>query len=209
MNTPPKKPTPNNTTVGHIQKPTWQNVVQRKPVAPPVYRPQPVPKVLQTKRSPGQGAQGQAPHPPIDRPQAKKGIPPKAMNRIRSLIQPMLISAVGNTRQWKELDEDPQFQNCTDFAFRGDFDLCFEPDLVKLIRKAEQKGYVSTTNPDEADIILYGRKGEYSHAIRKEQGKWYEVASLGGKKRVYTGDNAPPLMHSGDDIQHMFKEPGR
>jgi hypothetical protein len=42
-------------------------ILVRKPIAPPVYRPQPAPKVLQSKRAPGQPVA-----PPVYRPEVKK-----------------------------------------------------------------------------------------------------------------------------------------
>ena len=117
MNTPPKKLTPNTSGMGHLQRPAWQNAMPRRPVAPPaylsqlkpkpiqpqmangalnrkppvvppVYRPQPVTKVLQTKRSsvPNQRA-AQTPRPPVAppvyRPQAKEMVQPKAITLLR------------------------------------------------------------------------------------------------------------------------------
>ena len=53
-----------------VRIPGHSGVVNRKPhIAPPVYRPQPVPKVLQTKRQPGQGLPVA---PAVYRPEAKK-----------------------------------------------------------------------------------------------------------------------------------------
>ena len=54
----------------------------KRPSAPPVYRPQPVPRVLQTKKLPGQNSQlVQAPRqpvaPPVYRPEHKKIVQPK------------------------------------------------------------------------------------------------------------------------------------
>lgn len=59
-------------------------VKRNPPVAPPIYRPQPVPKVLQAKRTPGQSQPaGQAPRrpvaPPVYRPEAKKTVQPKTV----------------------------------------------------------------------------------------------------------------------------------
>ena len=56
----------------------------KRPVAPPVYRPQQAPKVLQTKSSSAQRpSAGQAPRrpvaPPVYRPEAKKLFLPKAV----------------------------------------------------------------------------------------------------------------------------------
>ena len=61
----------------------------KPPIAPAVYRPQPIPKVLQTKRSPGQNEQTkQAPRspvaPPVYRPEAKKIVQPKAISQQRT-----------------------------------------------------------------------------------------------------------------------------
>jgi hypothetical protein len=58
------------------------------PVAPPVYRPQRAPKVLQTKSSSAHSPQaGQAPRqpslPPVYRPEARKAIQPKAVTQER------------------------------------------------------------------------------------------------------------------------------
>jgi hypothetical protein len=58
----------------------------KRPVAPPVYRPQQLPRVLQTKSSSVQSTQaGQAPRrpvaPPVYRPEAKKLVQPKAISR--------------------------------------------------------------------------------------------------------------------------------
>jgi hypothetical protein len=54
----------------------------KRPVAPPAYRPQPTPKVLQTKRSPSAPQSVQTPRqpvaPPVYRPEAKKTIQQKA-----------------------------------------------------------------------------------------------------------------------------------
>jgi hypothetical protein len=60
----------------------------KRPVAPPVYRPQSTPKVLQTKSAPAQSPQaGQASRPPVAppvyRPEAKKAIQPKALTQQR------------------------------------------------------------------------------------------------------------------------------
>src|SRR5688500_5350248 len=64
--------------------------VQQKraaPVAPPVYRPQPTPKVLQRKAAVAGGAEGQAPvAPPVYRPQpAPKVLQPKPAEGQRPL----------------------------------------------------------------------------------------------------------------------------
>lgn len=68
-----------------------QNTTPRLPIAPPAYRPQPVPKVLQTKRPPGQMPQPhQAPRlgPAVYRPEVKI-VQPKAISaRQPSLAQP-------------------------------------------------------------------------------------------------------------------------
>lgn len=58
------------------------NQSRRAPVAPPVYRPQPVPRVLQTKMASNQQTQpGQSPRqpiaPPVYRPEPKKIVQPK------------------------------------------------------------------------------------------------------------------------------------
>ena len=65
----------------------------RGPVAPPVYRPQAVPKVLQTKRSAGPGPHAaQAPRqpiaPPVYSPGPKKIVQPKAISPLRKLPSP-------------------------------------------------------------------------------------------------------------------------
>ena len=79
MNTP-KKPNPKIPNMVQLQ-----NTTQRLPIAPPVYRPQPVPKVLQTKRPPGQTPQPfQAARPPIG--------PPVYRPEIKT-VQPKIISA--------------------------------------------------------------------------------------------------------------------
>lgn len=67
--------------------------MRQRPFAPPVYRPQPVPKVLQTKRSSGQNpqarqAQCQSIAPPVYRPEAKKMVQPKAISPLRKLPSP-------------------------------------------------------------------------------------------------------------------------
>src|SRR5215471_4237240 len=89
MNMPPKKATANTPSMGHVQTPSLQNTTARNPVAPPVYRPQPVPKVLQTKRTPGQlpqlpQAQRQPVGQPIYRPEVK-------------IVQPKTISPQRNS----------------------------------------------------------------------------------------------------------------
>src|SRR5215211_1788896 len=58
----------------------------KRPVAPPVYRPQPVPKVLQRKTAPGQNPPpAQPPHrpvaPPVYRPHAQPAIAQAKMAR--------------------------------------------------------------------------------------------------------------------------------
>ena len=63
-------------------KMTTSPQMKKAPVAPPVYRPQPVPKVLQTKMASAQPAPvGQTPRrpvaPPVFRPEAKKTAQPK------------------------------------------------------------------------------------------------------------------------------------
>ena len=68
----------NRKTPGTIAQPKTAPGSNR-PVAPPVYRPQPVPKVLQRKTSPGQNPHpAQPPHrpvaPPVYRPQPKPAI---------------------------------------------------------------------------------------------------------------------------------------
>jgi hypothetical protein len=65
----------------------------KQPIAPPVYRPQPVPKVLQAKRPPGQNLQpGSAPRqpvaPPVYRPEAKKIVQPKSILSLRKSPTP-------------------------------------------------------------------------------------------------------------------------
>lgn len=50
MNTPPKKTKPNALLVRHIQKPALQNATApSRPAAPPTFRPQQIPRALQTK----------------------------------------------------------------------------------------------------------------------------------------------------------------
>lgn len=53
----------------------------KRPVAPPVYRPQPIPKVLQRKTTPVA--------PPVYRPEAKKIVQPKTISKIASSIHPV------------------------------------------------------------------------------------------------------------------------
>lgn len=64
----------------------------KRSVAPPVYRPQPLPKVLQTKSSSGQRPLGQALRspiaPPVYRPEAKKIVQPKTISQQRKLPTP-------------------------------------------------------------------------------------------------------------------------
>src|SRR5262245_51823886 len=71
-----------------------QNI--KRPVAPPVYRPQTVPKGLQTKRSPNQGTQkGQPPRQPVApsvyRPEQKRvaqtKLAPPVQQRMASPLQ--------------------------------------------------------------------------------------------------------------------------
>jgi hypothetical protein len=64
-------------------------LTRKPPVAPPVYRPQQLPKVLQRKTATGQNPQaGQAPRqpvaPPVYRPEVKKIVQPKAINAQRN-----------------------------------------------------------------------------------------------------------------------------
>jgi len=87
---PPKK---TNTPIArHIQKPVLQKAASRGPAAPPVYRPQPVPKVLQTKRPAGQTAQGPAPRqpvgPPVYKPDVKRIVQPMIAQTKRLAFQP-------------------------------------------------------------------------------------------------------------------------
>ncbi len=56
-----------------------------RPVAPPVYRPQPVPKVLQTKAAPGQSRK------PVQ-PSARVVGPPAARREVRPIVQPKAIA---------------------------------------------------------------------------------------------------------------------
>ena len=79
-------------------------VSPRARIAPPVYRPQPIPKVLQTKSSSGQSQQtGQTQRqpvaPPVYRPEARKIAQPKAITPQRKLptapaINPQRIKSV-------------------------------------------------------------------------------------------------------------------
>ena len=102
MNTPPKKTTPNTAIASHIQKPVLfkPTVAQLKtavsarsvksPVAPPAYRPQPTPKVLQTKSSASPSPhRGHTPGLPVVHPvyrlEAKKMVQPRALSQQRTL----------------------------------------------------------------------------------------------------------------------------
>ena len=116
------------------------------------------------------------------------------------------VVRVGDSKAWEVIDSDPQWQNCTDFAFNGDSDLCFVPSLSKLLKKANEKGYAETSDLGQAVVILFGRNDNYSHAIRNVKGEWYEVESLGGSLRKYTGPDAPPKFHSGDHIVAMLRK---
>jgi hypothetical protein len=97
-------------------------------------------------------------------------------------------------------------QNCTDFAFDGDPDLALVADLRELLRLAATKGYRETRTPSDATVVLYGSNGNYSHAIKRVEGRWYEVSSLGGELRVYTASDNPPERHTRDVIVAMLKK---
>src|SRR5262249_21249897 len=58
----------------------------KQPVAPPVYRPQPVPRVLQTKRLPGQNMQP-------GRPPVQPVVPAVFRPEVKKIVQPQAISA--------------------------------------------------------------------------------------------------------------------
>lgn len=73
--------------------PVFRSQATPKAAAPPVYRPQPVPKVLQTKRSaiqiPPAGQDSRQPiAPPVYRPEAKKIVQLKAVSPLRKLPSP-------------------------------------------------------------------------------------------------------------------------
>jgi hypothetical protein len=106
---------------------------------------------------------------------------------------------------WVKANIITQAQNCTDFAFNGDPDLALEPDLQRLLQAAQLKGYQRTTSGPDATVVLYGRNGNYSHAIKRLNGNWYEMTSLGGELRRYTGPENPPARHEGDEIVAMLK----
>ena len=87
MNSTNKKPTGSQPPLNRAQP-------GARPVAPPVYRPQPVPKVLQRKVSPVQNPNAaQAPRlpvaPPVYRPQATQGVQAKLAGPTQTKPQPV------------------------------------------------------------------------------------------------------------------------
>jgi hypothetical protein len=74
------------TTTNAVQPKVTNSVVNHKPpVAPPVYRPQPVPKVLQTKRSPAHNlpASKALAARPVSHPETKEVVQPKVVSQQR------------------------------------------------------------------------------------------------------------------------------
>lgn len=89
---------------------------RRQPIAPPVYRPQPVPKVLQTKRPPGQNIQtARAPFqpvaPPIYRPGAKKTAQMKTGPVAPPVYRPQPVPKVLQTKKTIQAQVGPGQQN--------------------------------------------------------------------------------------------------
>lgn len=110
------------------------------------------------------------------------------------------------SRAWVDTNMPTRAQNCTDFAFDGDPDLALVSDLDQLLTLVRAKGYEETSSGSEASVVLYGRNGNYSHAIRRVHGAWYEVSGLGGTVRRYAGAENPPAQHTGDHVVAMLKK---
>lgn len=88
MNSTKKQPPQHNVAqrklaIAPVKSPAPAQSIKR-PVAPPVYRPQPAPKVLQTKAAPGQSRK------PVQPPARVVG-PPAARREVKPIIQPKAI----------------------------------------------------------------------------------------------------------------------
>jgi hypothetical protein len=107
---------------------------------------------------------------------------------------------------WTEFLKEHPYENCTDYAFERDFDLALVADLKTLLKIAQSKGYRLVEDPAVATVVLYGKNGNYSHAIRKDRGAWYEVHGIGRPMFKYNGDPRPPSTHGGDLIVAMLQK---
>ena len=164
-----------------------------------------VARVIQAAMKPASG-RPQAPH--VARATQAAAVQPARRGVLQRAFEGsgFQVVRVGDSSAWEVIDPNPQWENCTDFAFQGDPVLCMEGRLSKLLKKAKEKGYAETSDLGQAVVILFGKNGNYSHAIRKVGGQWHEVKHDGGPMRKYTGPDAPPKFHGGDYIVAMLSQ---